>query len=194
MSNNSGEKGPEKKGVLSALFGKDKGMLLKLGGILAAGLLLMFLSGRGFSGGGNTPPAGEEKGSAYDYRSAEQEWERQMEAVLSEIKGAGKVHVLITFASGVSKEYAVNVSESEREQSERSADGSGKESKESTHNSALAQENGKPVLITEYMPQVQGVLVVATGAGSVTVRQELFLAVQALLCVPAHRIVITQGK
>ncbi|MCL2817309.1 MAG: hypothetical protein FWD39_02845 [Clostridiales bacterium] len=187
MSNEGKE--PEKKGVLGALFGKDKGMLLKLGGILVAGLILMIFSSRSFSGGG-TPPPGEPAGSSYDSRSLE----RQMEEILSEIKGAGKVHVLITFVNGSSKEYAVNVTESEREQSEKGADGSEKGSKESTHNSTLVSENGKPVVVREYMPQVQGVLVVAPGAGNASVRQDLFLAVQALLSVPAHKIVITQSK
>ena len=48
----------------------------------------------------------------------------------------------------------------------------------------LVNSSGKPIVLREKMPEIQGVIVVADGAGIASVRLEIIKAVQALLKVP----------
>ena len=48
--------------------------------------------------------------------------------------------------------------------------------------------SGKPVLIAEKFPEIQGVVIVAEGAGNAAVKLEIIRAVQALLEVPNEKI------
>ena len=57
----------------------------------------------------------------------------------------------------------------------------------------LADGNGGPVILQQTMAEVQGVLVVAEGGGSPAVRAQIAEALQNLLAVPAHKIVICQA-
>jgi stage III sporulation protein AG len=46
----------------------------------------------------------------------------------------------------------------------------------------------QPVVVVTHLPEVDGVLIVASGAGDPEVRAELTLAVETALHLPAHRV------
>ena len=97
--------------------------------------------------------------------------ENKIKSVISKIEGTGECEVIITFAGGVQQEYAFS---SENQQN----------GEISTNKTTLTLVSGKPVVIQEKMPEVQGVVVVAEGAGKADVKLKITKAVQALLKVP----------
>ena len=110
--------------------------------------------------------------------------ERQLEAEL------GQVQVLLTYAATAESTPA-------REEKIEESNGNSEEtvSREST---VVLMEDGSggqsPLILTETAPQVEGVLIVAQGAGDPVVCDGLSRAAQALLQVPAHKIAILKMK
>ena len=175
---------------------KEKRRLWQLGALLLAGLLLM-----AFSGGLATSdkPAAKAQEAAVTNAappaSAEEALEQRLAAVLSRIEGAGEVSVSLTFARSAQTEYASNASTTVRTTEESGADGQIRSTNEQTASDSLvlADGNGGPVILQQTMAEVQGVLVVAEGGGSKEVRAQIAEALQNLLAVPAHKIVICQA-
>ena len=94
--------------------------------------------------------------------------------------------------------YAVTAeSTPAREEKIEESNGNSEEtvSREST---VVLMEDGSggqsPLILTETAPQVEGVLIVAQGAGDPVVCDGLSRAAQALLQVPAHKIAILKMK
>jgi stage III sporulation protein AG len=98
-------------------------------------------------------------------------------AILSKIKGAGRVDVMITYASGIEYEYAY-------ETKTQTIAGV------TTTTTELVYSQGRPIVINEKAPKIKGVVVVAQGAGSPAVRMEILKAVQTLLNVGQGQIEI----
>ena len=115
--------------------------------------------------------------------------EKKMEKILSDINGAGKVSVMITFDSGVEIITASTVSK----QSNTVIDdysGGYRETKSVTENDSPLIINGKAVVLKEIEPTVKGVVIVSEGAGSVRVKIELTKAVSTLLSLQPEKIEI----
>ena len=112
------------------------------------------------------------------------------ERLLSQVAGAGQVQVLLTYATTAESTPA-------REEKIEESNGNSEEtvSREST---VVLMEDGSggqsPLILTETAPQVEGVLIVAQGAGDPLVCDGLSRAAQALLQVPAHKIAILKMK
>lgn len=115
--------------------------------------------------------------------------EDKMSSVLSNINGAGDVSVMVTLECGIEYIYATT--------KEEITTTSGSNSKTTiTEELVMVSSSGKstPVIIKENLPKISGVLVVAEGAGSVSVKLEILKAVQALFELPADSIEILIGK
>lgn len=117
-----------------------------------------------------------------------QDLEAKLEAVLSKIKGAGNVRVMITYESGPELVPAIDSSSQTSTQEE-----SGQTTKTTiTENEAqkpvtVQQDNGtQPLVITEKEPKIRGVIVIAEGAGDIRVKMDLLRAVQTVLSVDAE--------
>lgn len=119
----------------------------------------------------------------------EQLLEEEMERVLSQIAGAGEVEVMLTYRSTQERVPAV-------EQIQEETIREGEETrKEEQHMVLLEQDNGQtPMILTELAPQVEGVVIIAQGAGDAVVCNSLHQAAQALLQVPSHKIAIIKMK
>ena len=118
--------------------------------------------------------------------------EKKVEEILCNMEGAGQVKVVITIRSSsekvVEKDLPVNRSNTTEEDAE-----GGKR----TVNNVDAQENtvysqtgndSQPYVIKTVSPQVEGVLVLAEGAGSGEVSKNISDAIQVLFGIEAHRI------
>ncbi|MBQ8749118.1 MAG: hypothetical protein IJZ29_01425 [Clostridia bacterium] len=117
------------------------------------------------------------------------EIEEKLCKVLSNVKGAGNVNVMITLESGT--EIIVATSKEERTNTSSSSN--------NTTQSVTVVESpvivGKePLVLMEILPKIKGVIVVAQGANDVAVRLELLRAVQALIDVDSNQIEIFVGK
>ncbi len=118
---------------------------------------------------------------------SEQELENRLETVLSSIRGAGHVEVMITYESGPELVTAMNTDiNSNRSES---LDGSTEQQTESQKPATVSGNGGtEPIVLTEKQPSVRGVIVVAEGAGNIAVRLDLQRAVQTVLDVPVANI------
>lgn len=96
--------------------------------------------------------------------------EEELESILSEISGAGKVEVMITYYGSSEKDIAY--------ETKTSTSGSDKNSSGSEDKKAVIS-GGEPVVVQEKYPRVKGVIVVAQGADSIEVKRALTDAVTA---------------
>ena len=113
--------------------------------------------------------------------------EERLQQVLSCIRGAGRVEVMITYESG--KEIVTAMTTNTNTSSSESRNGSDTSlSSQVNETSQPATRDGadgsEPIVLYEKEPEIRGVIVVAEGASDVTVRLDLQRAVCAVLDVP----------
>ncbi len=121
-------------------------------------------------------------------------YEEKLKAVLSEINGAGKVDVMITYnsSSEIITANTTTVSSDKTNSSDRSA-----ESKNETVSPVLINQSGTttPLIVKEILPDVKGVIVIAEGADDIKVRLNLVNAVCTALAVDADKVeIFTKNK
>jgi stage III sporulation protein AG len=126
--------------------------------------------------------------------SMETKISRELESILSQIEGAGRVRVSISLSSDGLKSYATNMRNEKRESEEIDPQKNNKKSNEESVVRELAVSSGSPLLIENKSPEVLGVLVVADGARSAVVREKLNHATATLLNIAAHKVVVVPGK
>lgn len=118
-----------------------------------------------------------------DISEREEALEERLEIMLSEIEGAGKTSVMLTFDSSKEYFYAENSSE-DRKDSENS-----KESELVIING----ENGEePIVIKTAEADIRGVLVICEGGGNALVREKIIEALCALLDIPSNRVSVAK--
>ena len=179
-----GEK--EKKPLLP----QDKKTLMKLGGIFLLGIALIFISS--FFGTSNQS---ESELQQTTETHTDDSMEEKLARILSEIKGVGDVSVCLYYSSIYNKEYAYNESNTETKQSENGGEKTSiTQDKSETKTYFTAGTQNQPVLLKEYAPKPESVLIVAEGAGDISVKEELFSVAQSLLGLPANKISIVQMK
>ena len=168
--------------------------------MLLVGVLLLlasnYFAGRGDDG--NEPHIAEyERPTATPVSIANSETlARGMEEILSQIAGAGEVRVMLTFGSGASI-YAQNVQTSLSATTEEDGEGGIRniDVESATHTYVMVRQpdgSERPLRIQEVLPQVEGVIVVAEGAGDIAVRDALVRATHTLLGIGAHRVQVFQ--
>lgn len=109
--------------------------------------------------------------------------EQRLKSVLKNVKGVGKVKVMITVKS--STESVIN-KDSPYEESTNETEKKVKEEEETV----LVEEDGKkvPYVIKEIEPQVEGVIVVAQGGDSDVVSQDIVEAVTVLFHISSYKV------
>lgn len=120
----------------------------------------------------------------------------QLEEILSLVSGAGQVRVMLTMGSGASI-FAQDSQENTAATTEEDGEG-GVRNVESINSSItyvmVRQSDGSeaPLLLTQIVPDIEGIIIVAQGGGDVVVREALTRAAQALLGVAPHRVMVLQ--
>lgn len=111
--------------------------------------------------------------------------EESLADILSNVEGVGEVQVMITLKTGTEKVVEKDITLSES---------SGETTSELNQEEATiyAEEDGNqvPYVTQEIYPEIEGVVVAATGGGSAVVVQNITEAVQALFDVDTHKIKI----
>ena len=118
---------------------------------------------------------------------AETTLEARLEDILSTVRGAGRVRVLVTYATAGERVAATvsTVDESVSETSGGATATRSEQSKEMRQPATVSTEGGQsPIILVEKEPEIRGVIVVAEGAADPAVRLSLQRAVQAVTGVP----------
>ncbi len=119
----------------------------------------------------------------------------ELQAILSQVEGAGPVEVSLTLSSDGLKSYATNIDNEKRTTEEADSTGGDRNVLEESQRSDIAVLGGTALLVEESAPEVVGVLVVAGGAADSEVKERLTDATVTLLNVPPHkvRVVVRKG-
>ncbi len=128
----------------------------------------------------------EAKSSTNEYVAS---LEARLGEVLSNVKGAGKVSVMITVESG--SEIVIATSTEEKT---NTSSGTSNSNQSTTIVEKPIIIGDEPVVLIEKAPKIKGVIVVAQGASNIQVRLELLKAVQALLEVESSNVEVFVGN
>ena len=117
--------------------------------------------------------------------------ERRLIDVLSKIRGAGKVDVLVTYETN-GEIVTATVRQTDEDVKDANGTGGSQTSRtirEVTEPATVETQNGHaPIVLYEKEPTVRGVIVVAEGAADFSVREKLQAAVRAATGIPIARI------
>ena len=123
--------------------------------------------------------------------------EKRLEEVLLSVDGVGEVRVMITLKNNGEKLLQSDLVLEHSNTSETDSAGGSRNLQEGReeHSTVILNDGagGSPYITRETAPEIEGVLVVAQGAGSASVKSEIYEAVQALFNVPAHKIKVLKG-
>lgn len=168
---------------------RDRRRLVILLGGLALGVTLLLWARAGPAAGAGAeaeaPPVSEQAADA----DGEELLQRQLEDVLSQVKGAGRVRVAVRCSAGAASVYAM-----ESADLSDSSSGGGEEQLRQEQKLTVAAVNDRPVLVRREAAAIQGVVVVAEGAGDPLVRERLYAAVRSLLGLKAAQIAVIEGE
>ena len=188
-------------------FKKDNLVILILAGVLLVIIALPTKDSgetetENFRAEGGAPAAEspENNAESMDTADSSEEYERQLEQrlreILSQMEGVGKVRVMITLKS--SRELVVEKEQPYLRSSTNENDSQGGNrlvsQLESEDNTVYRTDGSvsEPYVVKTLPPQVEGVVVVAEGAGSGTVNRTIVEMVQALFGVEAHKVKVVK--
>lgn len=192
---------------------KDKNNLLVL---VLAGVLLMVIA-LPIDNGKKNEKAGEKEGGASEnannrsYLFAEEEnageqgqlymesaeeytamMEKKLEELLGQMEGAGEVRVIITLRSSSEKIVEKDAPVSRTDTAEADSGGGTRtvNSVETGESTVYANEGNysEPYVIKTISPQVEGVVVLAEGAGSGSVSKNIVDVIRVLFGIDAHQV------
>ena len=117
--------------------------------------------------------------------------ESQLKKILQSISGVGTAEVFITYADRGKKIVGKDESVSEELIQEKDSNG-GIRTTTITQNDCKTVYGTEemPYVVQELTPEISGILVVAEGAGNVSVKKQIQEAIEALFGLDAHKISI----
>lgn len=125
--------------------------------------------------------------------------EKQLESILTQVKGVGNVKVMMTLNSGVEILPAYNTNETFKTTQEKDDQGGERVISENIKNHQLVVVNetggkNKPVIIKEIKPKIKGVIIVAEGAQDPVIKSNILKAVKTVLDLPAYKVTVLTKK
>lgn len=112
--------------------------------------------------------------------------EKELERILSDISGAGKVSVMITLENCYENVYAVGYSQSQKD--------NGSQVDEEYIVVKKGSNNEECLLVKVYEPTIKGVAVIAEGAGSIEVKNAITQTVCALFNISSVKVSVEKMK
>jgi stage III sporulation protein AG len=174
-------------------FRQKSGSLWLLLGAAGIGIILL-LGGNGKEEA-NSGPVSEKipvKVESSEIIQTEKRLESELESILEQIDGVGNVSAKVHLKSGNRRVWERQSRMTKRSQQQQDQ----LDTEESASDElVLANGNGadSPVLREEIAPEIDGVLIVAAGAGDPRIKQVLFDTVTTILHLPPHRVMVTAG-
>lgn len=181
---------------------KQQQNMIRLGLLALLGIALLLAGGRGHTAqepkSEQTIQQGNSAVATQKSTDAVVALETQLAQTLAQIQGAGEVTVQITVNDLGHKEYARDLQKTERNTSEQSGD-SNQQTTEVQESQTVVQQSGGQtgtgaLLIEETMPEIRGVLIVATGANQAKVQEQLLRAAATVLQISTEKIIVLPGE
>ena len=171
---------------LNGLLSSDKGRKIIIGAALAVMLLLLLSTVS--CGDKKTSNADTASRQTEDFSKLERDLEQRLEALISEIDGAGKVSVMVTVDTSSRRVYDRN---EKTENSRQSGSDSLHESYERQTEVVLAGSSKEPLEIATVQPMVRGAAVVCSGASDPVVKERVANTVAKALNIGISRVYVT---
>ncbi len=124
--------------------------------------------------------------------------ESRLSSILSKVDGAGEVSVMVNLSSSSEIVLSKSISEERDSEEEIGNDGVLKKFVSSSTKEEpiiISGSSGKdtPLILTEKVPKVEGVIIVAEGGGNVHIKDGLIKSVTSVLGVPSHKVQVLKG-
>lgn len=149
--------------------------------------------------GDGTAGYDETAGTGYMWEQEQyiKEMEAKAESLLSGVNGAGQVKVMITLRASSEQVVEKDMPVTRSQTSEQDSQGGSRMVSEFATEDATVYRKGngyeEPYVVKTLSPSVEGVVVVAEGAGNGEVSKNLSEAVQILFGVEAHRVKVLKA-
>lgn len=136
-------------------------------------------------------PVKEPEKESETQKSVRNTLEEQLKEILQKISGVGRVEVLITY-----RDYGRTVVEKDSSVSEEqiqesdSSGGTRTTTTSRTEGQTVYGEGEIPYVVQEFSPSIEGILVVAEGAGNSGVKKQIRETIEALFGLDSHKISI----
>ncbi|MCX7903955.1 MAG: stage III sporulation protein AG [Caloramator sp.] len=128
----------------------------------------------------------------------EEKLKKDLIDILMQIDGVGKVNAMIYFEEGTSSVPAYNENTNIRKIEEKDNQGGTRITTENSRNINVVLMNegtsNKPFIIKEIRPRIGGVIVVAEGAKSPLIKEQIINAVKTGLNIPANKVSVLPMK
>lgn len=183
---NSPKKEKSKFNILKYFNGKNFKIIILLIVFVVALILIMNLS-KGTSKNVASTVSSNTYTTSLEYSKM---LECKLESVLSQVKGAGQVKVMITLDGSPELVYAMD------SDSKVSNSSSGGTTTTSSQTPIIVSKNGSssPLILTEILPKVKGVIVVSSGANDVSIKLDILNSVSTLLGISTDKINVLKGN
>lgn len=114
---------------------------------------------------------------------------QNLEEAFSQMDGVGKVKVLLTLEDSGEVVVLQDLDYAQTEQEESDASGASRKTLEKQQQTETVRDaQDQPYILRENAPEIRGVLILAEGAESSVVRQQLLMAAQVLLGISANEV------
>ena len=121
----------------------------------------------------------------------ENDLEKSLKNILSKISGVGSVDVMVSYSNTIMQVPMYDTKENTTVVEESDKNGGIRKTKEVANEQSIIYEEKNsvkvPAIKQTIMPEVVGVIVVAEGAGSQVVKENIKNAVEAVVNISAHR-------
>ncbi|MEG1547803.1 MAG: hypothetical protein RR232_01930 [Clostridia bacterium] len=181
-------------GKLAETMKKNKRVeLMVYGALIALGVLLFASTMKP----NNNPKITEQQPTSDEVARSERDMEDRLENVLSSIRGAGNVEVMIMYDTGTQIVPAMSVdTQTSTSQTVNNDTQTVNENQVQSQKPLTTTQGGagQAVILTQKQPAIRGVIVIAQGAADVTVRVSLKRAVQTVMGVEPECVEVFEMK
>jgi len=142
--------------------------------VIIGAILIVFPTGK------KTIEGSKKETTTIAQKADESALESRLSSILGKVEGAGDVSVMITYASSSEKSLAYDTVEETN---------GGETSQDKLQKEAVVS-GGNPVILKEDYPTIQGVIVVAQGAGNSEVQLNIINAVKTVLGIDSYQVTV----
>ena len=134
------------------------------------------------------PTNDKEKKAVNSSNQIQINYEEELENILSKVSGVGDVDVMLTYSSSFEKSIAYEKNSTKNEKK----DGDNTIINEIDSQTNVVLSSGEPFVLKEIYPEIKGVIVVADGADSIFVKQNIIDAVTTALNIAPHKVCVVK--
>lgn len=173
---------------------KDKIFLL-----LLVGVILFLISfpleqlGKNSSKQSSNKTQTELTANAYSGSLYCEQLEQELESLLENVAGAGKVKVMLVLAD-TGEKIVEKDQQTESRDAQTQGDSASSEKSSTIQENTVMEAGETPWISREIMPEIAGIAVVAEGGDSAVIQSQISSLLQALFGLPAHKIKVLKGE